>query len=414
MLQNQMRRDGAEMNGQRPRTPSGADHAPSPSKRQRIDGVGFNGQPMMPNGRQMPPGIGGQHMVPDPQTQQANQLLLNHGINPGNLSETQFASFQSQNPSVQQKSIQVYAQNIAHHQRDSLSKAGGMSDQGSPMIGPGMELGAGASEFFANNAAAMQMRNGGMPPQPGANGAGGNHALQDYQMQLMLLEQQNKKRLLMARQEQDSMTKSEGGQPPMPGQGGFAPSMSPQGSRGGPSPQPDQIRRGTPKMGQQGIPGSPMPDSRMTGSPAAAMNFNNMDPSLYNQMNRGMQPPPSSNPGFNGQQFNPQLEAMRAQAGNRMSNGTWPQGPQGQPPMVSQGQPPQPPQQMGTPQQRNDMPPPQGVPATNNANGRTSPPAAPPTPQPSNKANPKNKKDAKDKKVCCLCLQIGAPPWFVS
>jgi len=36
-----------------------------------------------------------------------------------------------------------------------------------------------------------------LPPQ------GGNHALQDYQMQLMLLEQQNKKRLMMARQEQD-------------------------------------------------------------------------------------------------------------------------------------------------------------------------------------------------------------------
>ena len=31
----------------------------------------------------------------------------------------------------------------------------------------------------------------------------GNHALQDYQMQLMLLEQQNKKRLLRARQEQE-------------------------------------------------------------------------------------------------------------------------------------------------------------------------------------------------------------------
>jgi len=30
-----------------------------------------------------------------------------------------------------------------------------------------------------------------------------SHALQDYQMQLMLLEQQNKKRLLMARQEAD-------------------------------------------------------------------------------------------------------------------------------------------------------------------------------------------------------------------
>ena len=33
----------------------------------------------------------------------------------------------------------------------------------------------------------------------------GNHALQDHQMQLMLLEQQNKKRLLMARQEQDNL-----------------------------------------------------------------------------------------------------------------------------------------------------------------------------------------------------------------
>src|SRR6266536_2637302 len=34
----------------------------------------------------------------------------------------------------------------------------------------------------------------------------GNYALQDHQMRLMLLEQQNKKRLMMARQEQDSTT----------------------------------------------------------------------------------------------------------------------------------------------------------------------------------------------------------------
>ncbi|KAM0402758.1 hypothetical protein ACHAPZ_004249 [Fusarium culmorum] len=38
-----------------------------------------------------------------------------------------------------------------------------------------------------------------------APGSGSNHALQDYQMQLMLLEQQNKKRLMMARQEQDAI-----------------------------------------------------------------------------------------------------------------------------------------------------------------------------------------------------------------
>jgi hypothetical protein len=40
-------------------------------------------------------------------------------------------------------------------------------------------------------------------PPPRAAHEGGNHALQDYQMQLMLLEQQNKKRL-MAHQEQDA------------------------------------------------------------------------------------------------------------------------------------------------------------------------------------------------------------------
>ncbi|GAB7323923.1 hypothetical protein MBLNU13_g07346t1 [Cladosporium sp. NU13] len=49
----------------------------------------------------------------------------------------------------------------------------------------------------------------------------GNHALQDYQMQLMLLEQQNKKRLLMARQEQDSKLSQS------------APNKSPQGSPAG-------------------------------------------------------------------------------------------------------------------------------------------------------------------------------------
>lgn len=41
----------------------------------------------------------------------------------------------------------------------------------------------------------------------------GNHAVQDYQMQLMLLEQQNKKRLLMARQEQDKMAALQGDGP---------------------------------------------------------------------------------------------------------------------------------------------------------------------------------------------------------
>ena len=50
-----------------------------------------------------------------------------------------------------------------------------------------------ASNGFLNDGRLRVMNDG---------GPNGNHALQDYQMQLMLLEQQNKKRLLMARQEQ--------------------------------------------------------------------------------------------------------------------------------------------------------------------------------------------------------------------
>jgi len=43
---------------------------------------------------------------------------------------------------------------------------------------------------------------------PAPAGRSGNHSLQDYQLQLMLLEQQNKKRLMMAREEQDQMALS--------------------------------------------------------------------------------------------------------------------------------------------------------------------------------------------------------------
>lgn len=70
----------------------------------------------------------------------------------------------------------------------------------------------------------------------------GNHALQDYQMQLMLLEQQNKKRLLMARQEQDSMLSHPEVPPKANAQS--APSMPPQSSSaGGPLPNLIEMAR---------------------------------------------------------------------------------------------------------------------------------------------------------------------------
>lgn len=436
MMQQQMQRNGSDIdiNGQRPQSPSSAENAPSPSKRPRLEGGQFNGPQMGPNGigpngmgpngRGQPQGMQGQPGGHDP-ARQANALLIQHGINPNVLSETQLNSFQQQHPAVQSKSIQVYAQNLAQHQRSALNNQvpkgmpnpTGMPGQGSPMMQQGadpQQLGA-MTEYYAGNQAQMR----GMPA---ANGQSGNHALQDYQMQLMLLEQQNKKRLMMARQEQDSMTRTDG-QPGVPGQPGLPPGMSPQGSRSGPSPNPnDQMKRGTPKMGPSGLPGSPLPDGSMPqgrGSPAA-MNFGgqmppDMQPQYFNaQMkamadgmggvgpNGVMMRPPSSHPGFNGQPGNPQqLEAMaRMQASGRMQNGNW-QGPQGQAPMMQQITQPQQSQQLGTPQQRNAMPPPQPPPVGGVSNGRTQPsspqqPAAPPTPQQSNKANPKGKKDSKE------------------
>lgn len=388
------RRDPSEIdiNGGRPRTPSASDHAPSPSKRQRMDGVPFGGLQMMPNGqslqRGMPPGMMGADAA-----QNANHLLMNNGINPGNLSELQFQNFRQQPRDVQQKSIQAYANNLAKTQRHQS----GMSDQGSQFVDPGM--GDMGPDFYGPANPAMQMR-GGAPPNVANGQPQGNHALQDYQMQLMLLEQQNKKRLLMARQEQDTIGGRPDGQGGMPG---FVPGMSP-GSRGGPSPGPGDRKGGTPKMNQVGLPGggSPMPDGSMRGSPAA-MNFNPMGPEMYQAQMNGNMRPPSSNPAFPAQQYNQQQmeQIARQQAAGRGIPNGWQQGPQGQGPMPGQPQA-QPPAPIGTPQARNsEMPPPPGVPGAT-ANGRPASPApapAPPTPQTANKANPKTKKDARDRKV---------------
>ncbi|KAI4943588.1 hypothetical protein J4E91_009225 [Alternaria rosae] len=353
----QMQRDGSnmDMNGNRPNSPGSNENAPSPNKRPRVDG----------------------------------------GMNAGNMPSNQFNEFMPQGPGAQQKNIEGMNSGV----------------QGSPMAQPGLD---GQDLTFAPNGP----RPGNMPNNPQGAPQQGNHALQDYQMQLMLLEQQNKKRLLMARQEQDNQS----GHPQQGviGAPGFGAAMSPQGSRaGGPSPNPaDQMKRGTPKLGQQNLPGSPMPEGMMgqqRASPAPNMNFDpslappGMPPQFYPQNMSGpngnpMMRPPSSHPqppNFNGQQLTPaQMEAMRN--GQMQQNG-W-RGPQ--PGMMGPGG-----QQMGgpmgqNPQQRQQMPPP---PAPTNEPPRPEPSPsvsnqAPPTPNQGNKANPKkkvtkdNKKPANNKK----------------
>jgi hypothetical protein len=225
------------------------------------------------------------------------------------------------------------------------------------------------------------------------------HALQDYQMQLMMLEQQNKKRLLQARR--DNSTEG-GNQAGTPGNQMYAaPNMSPSTSRGGgPSPNASDAKRGTPKTAQQALPGSPMNELQNRSSPAP-----NFDPSggpippglqqQYYANMAGNARAPSSHPTF---QINPGMQAQleQMQRGQRMGNGMpWPQG--GQQVMQganqaqaalragNMGPPPAPANEAPAPQQRTQPSSPAQQPA-------------PPTPSQANKAAPK-KKEAAAKKV---------------
>ena len=237
----------------------------------------------------------------------------------------------------------------------------------------------------------------------GAGGPNGNHALQDYQMQLMLLEQQNKKRLLMARQEQNTENRPDG-----PGGPGYP---SPNGSRSGPSPGPSEQmgKRGSPQMGSGAMPQSPLHNGVMPHDRASPNSMNYMGQQmpqemLQPKMENGMPPmgPGSAMARGPQGQYTTQAAEMQARMRGHMPNGPnmfqAQQPPQA--PMMQQSQSQQP-AQMGTPQPRNNnMPPPQN-PAVANANNRRTaspaPSAAPPTPQQTNKAAPKKKKAAENK-----------------
>ncbi|KAL8390175.1 hypothetical protein RB595_009332 [Gaeumannomyces hyphopodioides] len=323
----QMQRDPSDMDGnrQRPGSPNSTDNAPSPSKRARLDAGPFNpNQPgMLPNGRPAGQGMPGQ------------QTLQN-----------------SSSPAVQTKTIQTYAQTLQQHHGNqmpnkSMPNAGGPQGQGSPMV-PGGPDSTAINAYY--NAGDMTGGSGMRPGAPGGAG-GSNHALQDYQMQLMLLEQQNKKRLLMARQEQDGsgtgMPRPDGpgigpGGPGGPGGPPGAPNAqpfqgaSPQGARPGASPNPNEMKR----AGQinNGNMGSPLPEGAQNRESPNPMSFvgNQMDPNNaphffnkgMNEMNgnmvavqmNGMARPPSSHPGqapFNA--MNPAQQQMMVAARQQLA-----------------------------------------------------------------------------------------------
>ena len=451
-MQQQIRGEqDVDMNGQQPRpqSPAGPQAAASPgTKRRNLGGGDY--QEVGPTTRvQMPTGA---PPTAAQATQTTHQLLLQNGIDPSRLTPAQFAAFQNPPNNQHRMYAQSLAQHAAHQQRAILQQQGmtkGMphvqgnpaANNGSPMIphnadGTLMNM---MPEFYG---ATGTMRNIGQPPGTG------NHALQDYQQQLRNLEQQNKKRLLIARQEQDIQGRAE--------QGNTFPGMSPQGGRAAPSPQPPgDMKRGTPKMNPQAGPGSPLPDGQMSGqpqrgSPATPMpGFNSQvpldasgmfyNPSKMNELlganggampNGAMMHIPGAHANFNGQMNTQQLQDqvmtnsnLRQQAGRGQPVGgnVWPtqhpgmqtatqalmqaQAQQAQANTLQQAQ--QQTQNTPTPGQprqnanHTNMPPP-SAPATQ-VNGRTpSSPSVnnqqPPTPTQANKAAPK-RKDAKERKV---------------
>ncbi|KAK3942936.1 transcriptional regulator of filamentous growth FLO8 [Diplogelasinospora grovesii] len=459
----QMQRDPSDMDGSRarPASPGTADSAPSPSKRPRLEGGPFTnpGQGViMPNGRPVQ-GMPGQQQVGNgPSSAQA--LLFQHGVNPNSLSPDQLQAFVTANPNVQAKTIATYAANLQQHHgaqmpNKPMPNAGGPQGQGSPMVPQGPD-GPALNQYYN----AGDMAPGNMRPGPGNGQAAGgsNHALQDYQMQLMLLEQQNKKRLMMARQEQD-MTggmrpEGPGGPagPGGPGGPGAPPGgpnaqtfqgTSPPGGRTGASPNPpEQLKRSNQQMQNGANMGSPLPDGgAQSRSSPNAINFmgTNLDPNgaphffkgvsvdmnMAGQMNGGMRPP-SSHPGqpFNGQMNQQQMMAAQRQVQQQAGQGgpgiQWQNGPNGG---QMPGQGPQP-QVQGTPQQRAMPPPsaPAAAAAANNASSRnaTSSPqvtnAQPPTPQQANKAGPKKKETKSSKSKAAATkksnsnLNAGATP----
>src|SRR6266536_2508914 len=269
--QQQMQRDPSSgANEQRPQSPGSAENAPSPSKRPRLDGTPFNPQPM-PNGRQ-PQGMPQQVGETGPSNSiQAAHMQLTNGIEPNNLTAQQFQNMPG-GANASAARVAGYQATLSQQQaaqmpnlKQPMPNTGGPQNQGSPMMGGGQDGSAIANYYNPGEMGPNGMR-GAPGGQPGAAG-GGNHALQDYQMQLMLLEQQNKKRLMMARQEQDNMTGSAG--PGAMGPNGQQPfqGTSPQG-RSVNSPNPgEQMKRGTPHMNSAGMP-SPLPEGQSRGSPS--------------------------------------------------------------------------------------------------------------------------------------------------
>lgn len=259
-------------------------------------------------------------------------------------------------------------------------------------------------EFFVNGAQGQLTRMPGGPVQAG----GGSYELQKYQSELTALNVQNRRKLAEGQGDRSALIQLQGSGPMA--QPGFATALSPSHSRAsGPSPTPnEQTKRETPNMAQSSLPQSPVPDQNRS-SPGPAFDVGQLPPGsvgppYYPQMAGAMMRPPSSNPGFNLQAQQQNLEMLAQQNGGRLPPGVWPQQ------MVPQQNQPQRPPQAGTPQQRANAMPPPPAPPTAGEQGKAQSPSPsqqntqPPTLAQTTKSTAKAKKDSKDARKVCPTL----------
>ncbi|KAK6339000.1 hypothetical protein TWF696_009796 [Orbilia brochopaga] len=411
MQQQQMQRDQS-VDGERPQSPAPGQNGSSPSKRPRIDGGDF----------QAGAGRGQLQNMPNAGQNNAQAVLMHHGISPQALTPAQFAQFQGSNPAIQAKSIAAYTQGLRMHQQGAAVAAA----MGNPALAKGGVMpNAQLSGVSAAHGAPMvhQTSADGGPSlndfyNGGGMGRGGINPTEQDQIHMR-------------------------GNEPRPDGSVPYQSLSPSGPRAAPSPQPSaDIKRGTPKMGAQPGPGSPLPDGNMQiqrGSPAASIAAFNGQPTMPNA---AMMRPPSSHPGFAGvaphmneQAMNPAMRQQGQPQAGRGQPTMWPanvpmanpqaaaaaqqqmaqlhaqhntQQPQGQQPQQAQtpqvAPSPAPSaggaQNIGTPGARPGAPhqamPPPSAPAANQTAGRTSPQVNAMPPTPTNKAGgAARKKDTK-------------------
>jgi len=151
-------------------------------------------------------------MLPEASQQQDSNTILDtkrrlvdKGINPAGFTNSQLSAFAMQNPTSPIKTIQVHAQDVVKNQRQ---RKHAQDSQMEPMLSKEQIRGCllqARQESMASDTTSPNHQDGSRPsvqvPTTNQSNTPKNHALQDYQMQLMLLEQQNKNRLEMAREE---------------------------------------------------------------------------------------------------------------------------------------------------------------------------------------------------------------------